>query len=439
MIQKIFKFLFLLPAFLIQLPGAVKSQTIATDSLSLSSIITEVVQNHPAVKKAMEDINNSDAKIGLAQAANLPVVDLGSSYSRIGPISEITIPQMGSFKLFPEDNYSATLYVNQIITDFGKTDKNIQFEKQGKELSLQSVEQVKQRLSQLVTANYYSLVFLQEAIKIKDEQLNNLNEHLSFIRKKQASGSATQYEVLTTQVRISNIENQKTDLAAARVVKICQLNSLLGKPASSFQLVKNQIDLSLPVMQSESLITEAMKNRDEMKLAIQKAKLADMRYKITDAQNNPVFAGFLSGGVKNGYIPDLLAPKANFVAGVGLKIPIFDGKRKTYNLVQAKSAIQVNSEETEIIRRAIVDEVVEAESNLQASQKKVEQSDLQLTQAIQAYKLAKVSYDMGAITNLEVLDGQTSVSESRLNLLKAKIDNTVNLYKLKTAIGERLY
>jgi outer membrane protein len=186
-------------------------------------------------------------------------------------------------------------------------------------------------------------------------------------------------------------------------------------------------------------MASALTNRDEMKLSTVKAKLADMRYKITDSQNNPVFSGFLSGGLKNGYTPYLYDPKANFVAGVGLKIPIFDGKRKSYNLIQAKSAIQVNDQETEIVRRGIVDEVVEAQSNLQSSQKKVDQSELQLKQAQQAYKLAKVSYDSGVITNLELLEGSTSVSESRLNLLKSKIDHTVNLYKLKSAVGERLY
>ena len=298
---------------------------------------------------------------------------------------------------------------------------------------------MKQKLSQLVIANYYTLVFLQEAIKIKDEQLSTLNEHLQFIQKKQATGSATQYEILTTEVKISVIENQKTDLEAARLIKMCQLNSLMGKPATDLQLVKNQINLILPEMLSDTLITDALKNRDEMKLAQEKAILSEMRYKLINLQNNPVLNGFLSGGAKNGYTPYLYDPKANFVAGIGLKIPIFDGKRKVYNLVQAQSAIQVNNDETEIARRNIVDEVVEAQLNLNASQKKVDQSNLQLKQAIQAYKLAKISFDLGVITNLELLEGSTSVSESRLNLLKSKIDHTVNLYKLKSAIGERLY
>ena len=124
---------------------------------------------------------------------------------------------------------------------------------------------------------------------------------------------------------------------------------------------------------------------------------------------------------------------------MGVRIPIFDGKRNKYNLIEAKSAIQVNDEETEIARRSIVNEVVEGEANVKAAHQKVAQGELQLKQATQAYSLAKVRFESGVITNLELLDGSTSLSESRLMLLKAKIDYTVNLYKLKSAIGDRLY
>ena len=432
-------FRFFLPMIGTLIFGTVKGQALSGDSLSLNNIISEVVQNHPLVKKALEDISTSDAKIGVAQSNTLPYVDLSSSYSRIGPISTITIPDMGSFSFVPHDNYSAMVNVNQTISDFGKTEKNIQLEKQGKELSLQTVEQVKQKLSQTVIVNYYTLVYLQEALKIKEEQLKTLNEHLSFIKKKQETGSATQYEILTTQVRISTIENQKTDIETARQVQICQLNTLLGKPESTNQQVQKNLAVVAPNPKSDALIETAMQNRDEMKLAREKAKLANLRYSLTGSQNNPVLNAYLSGGIKNGYTPYLYDPKANFVAGFGLKVPIFDGKRNKYNLVQAKTAIQINDDETEIARRSIVNDVVESEANVGASLKKVEQGELQLKQATQAYALAKVKFDAGVITNLELLDGSTAVSESSLMLLKSKIDYAVSLYKLKSAIGERLY
>lgn len=440
MIFKLNRYLF----FLIPIAGllsiqTVKSEPLANDSLSLISIISEVVQNHPLVKKAMEDLNASDAKIGIAQSGNLPNIDFASSYSRIGPISEINLPDLGSFILMPRDNYAAAINVNQTIYDFGKTDKSISLEKQSKELSRRSVEQVKQKLSQLVIGNYFALIYLQEAIKIKDEQLNTLNEHLRYIQKKQATGSATQYEILTTEVHISAIVNQKTDLETARLVQESQLNSLLGKPETTPQQVKSELNVALPNLQSDSLIASAIQNRDEMKLAREKAKWAALHYSLTNSQNNPVFNAFLSGGVRNGYIPSMYDPKANFVAGIGVKVPIFDGKRNKFNLVQAKSAIQINDQETEIARRNIVNEVVESQANIKAAQKKVDQSELQLRQATQAFELAKVRFDSGVITNLELLDGSTTVSESRLMLLKSKIEYTVNLYKLKSAIGERLY
>lgn len=272
--------LFLLTVAGILSAGSIKSQSLATDSLSLKSIISEVTQNHPLVKKAMEDINTSDAKIGLAKSGNLPNIGFESSYSRLGPIEEISISGMGSFSLMPHDNYAAAVNANQILYDFGKTEKNIQLEMQGKELSGQAVEQVKQKLSQVVIGNYFALVYLQEAVKIKDEQLRMLNEHLLYIQKKLETGSATSYEILTTKVQISATENQKTDLLTALKIQESQLNSLLGRPETTHQLVKNELGILVPEMQNDSLIGSAMKNRDEMKLAREKAKLAQLRYNL---------------------------------------------------------------------------------------------------------------------------------------------------------------
>ncbi|MGE5426812.1 MAG: TolC family protein, partial [Methylococcaceae bacterium] len=75
--------------------GLLSIQTVQSqekDSLTLNTIISEVVQNHPAVKKASEDLNSADAKIGIARSNALPNVDFTSSYSRIGPVPVIDVP-----------------------------------------------------------------------------------------------------------------------------------------------------------------------------------------------------------------------------------------------------------------------------------------------------------------------------------------------------------
>jgi outer membrane protein TolC len=74
-----------------------------------------------------------------------------------------------------------------------------------------------------------------------------------------------------------------------------------------------------------------------------------------------------------------------------------------------------------------------------AAKKKITQFELQLSQALKAYSLAETSFKSGVITNLDLLDANTSVSESSLLLLKARIDYAVSVYKLKAAVGERIY
>ncbi len=415
------------------------STTESSDSLTLTAILNEVIKNYPSIIKIEKELDAANARIGLANSAYYPDINLTSSYSRIGPTSTISIPNMGTFQLYPADNYFAAVSINQSIYDFGKTAKNVAFEKQSKDLTKLSIEQIKQGLSQRVIGNYYAIVFLQEAVKIKDEELATLNEHLRYVEKKAETGSATKYEILTTKVRISNIENQKTDILTSLQVQLSQLNSFLGKAQETSQIVKEDLNSSEIIASNDSLFNFALDHRDEMKIARQKTEMAKTKYQLVGAQNNPTFNFFANGGVKNGYLPNLATLTPNYSVGVGLRVPIFDATRTKYNKQQVKANMEANDQDTELAKRTIINEVVESKANSLAALKKVKQSELQLQQAQQAYALAETNFEAGAITNLDLLQSFTSVAESKLALLKTKIDYTVSLLKLKIAIGERVY
>jgi outer membrane protein len=166
---------------------------------------------------------------------------------------------------------------------------------------------------------------------------------------------------------------------------------------------------------------------------------AELRYQIVSLQNKPMVNFLASGGAKNGYIPDLYKITPNYVVGLGLRVPIYDGSKTRYNRLQAKSAITSISYESEYTKRNISIELSEAETYMFAAGRKVNQYELQLEQAMKAYSLAQTSFKSGSITNLDLLDSSTSVSESSLLLLKARIDYAASVYKLKAAMGVRLY
>lgn len=415
-----------------------------TDSLSLHMLINQVFENYPALKKTDKDLIAIDAKIGLTKTAYLPDVNFSATYSRVGPTTSITMPINGvneTFSLFPENVYNATLSLNQNIYDFGKTQKNVALDQQNKEMVLLTVDQTKQRLSTAVMAGYYTISYLNEAIRIKNEQLNNLKEHLNFVQKKAETGSALRYDITTTKVRISIIENQITDLETALNVQTSQLNSFLGNTNETKVMLKQPLYQVELLTSTDSLLQVAYRQRSEMKMALQKEEVVKSKLAVVQVQNNPSLNFFASGGYKNGYLNTYLQDvgKLNFAVGVGLKVPVFDANRKKYIKIQTNAELEADQQETEVLRRNISNEIVEDRANVLSAFKKVNQSCLQLEQAQQAYELATVNYQAGTITNLDLLDSFNQLAESKLMVYKTKIDYSVSLTKLKLALGEKLY
>jgi outer membrane protein TolC len=214
---------------------------------------------------------------------------------------------------------------------------------------------------------------------------------------------------------------------------------LLGQPEKNTLIVEKGLKEVQPLISSDSLIDIALKNRKEYQIAQQKANLTKLKYKAVGTQNNPSFNFFASGGIKDGYEPDLYEGVWNYSIGIGFKMPLYDGGRTKKNQKVVQAEIQSNLEDVELNRRTIVNEVVEDQANLESAIKKIAQSELQFHQAEKAYALAETSFKSGVITNLELLDSSTSLSESGLSRLKAYIDYTLNLYKLKLALGEQIY
>jgi outer membrane protein TolC len=254
-----------------------------------------------------------------------------------------------------------------------------------------------------------------------------------------ATGSATEYQLLSTKVRISTVESQKVDIVAALTSQQSSMNSLIGNSQGSNYVYKSELSVEPPVIPSDSVLSFAFRNRDEVLINEKKTSLAELRFGMTKLQNKPMLNLEASGGLKNGYIPDLNTITPNYVIGVGLRVPIFDGMKNKYNLAQAQSAINSLSYESDFTKRNISNEVYEAEALMNAANKKVGQFELQLKQALKAYSLAETSFQSGVITNLDLLDANTSVSETSLMLLKARIDYVTSVYKLKAALGERIY
>jgi outer membrane protein TolC len=229
------------------------------------------------------------------------------------------------------------------------------------------------------------------------------------------------------------------DLEAALTIQQSAMNTLLGLPVGNPLLVKGAIDQEKPVNAGDTLFTSAFANRSEMIMGRKKEDLATLRLLAVRDQNRPVISFVFNGGAKNGYMPNLNKIKPNYAVGAGIRVPIFDANRTKFNVLQAESSIKSTQLEIEQTGRVITGEIVESETNMKTASRKIQLFELQLSQAKRAYALAEINFRAGAITNLDLLDAENSVSDSRLMLVKARIDLAVCNYRFLAAIGKKFY
>jgi outer membrane protein len=408
------------------------------DTLQLEDAISQMIKQHPTIKLAMEALNESDAMIGMARSGYLPDVDLSAAYARIGPVPSFDFPGFGHIELYPKDNYTAGINVNQNIWDFGRTSKRVAIQEEGKSMAELNIELVKDQLTKRLIYVYYFLFYSQEAMKINDEQILNLRGHLDLINKKKETGSATDYEVLSTQVKLTAAESQKTDLESNMAVQLAILNSFLGQPEATKVVVSERTFVPMQQEVQDSTIARALRDRMEIKMAEEHVKIMQMRIDLAKADRNPSIKAYASAGGKNGYVPDINKFQANFSAGIGLRIPIYDATRTKNTISFARSSFLSSQHEKDITALEITNEVVNYYQKELAATKKVDQTRMQVNQAKKAFDLASTSYAAGVITNLDLLDATTSLSESHLRLLKAQIDLLIGYYELQIAQGTEI-
>ncbi len=129
----------------------------------------------------------------------------------------------------------------------------------------------------------------------------------------------------------------------------------------------------------------------------------------------------------------------NWVAGLNLSVPIFNGFRKDYQEEEAKAGTVISESKTENIKQQIKEDVRKAVADIDANLRQLQTEATQVKYAEQLLEKAKVQYTLGVGTNLDLLDAETRLAEARFSYLKAIYYNILNGYELKQVVGDVIW
>lgn len=423
-------------AFFLYFSAIVPAQT--TDTLTLDETVRRVLATYPSVKQAEEAVKSAGYNIKMARAALLPILNASASYTRIEPVATVHFEEM-DLSFDPKNNYNAGVSLRQPIYDFGKNRPKIEAAKEREELSRLQQNELFQTLALNTIRLYYMNCFSRQAIRIKQQELNDYEEMLRQTEIRTRSGSSTSFDLLNTQVSQSGVNTQLTELAANLRTLQVQLSVLADTTITETVPLTETFEIKPNVLSLENLIANAFVSRPEMQQADKQISIARLEESAARKAYNPSLDLSAAAGGKNGYPLHIDRMKLNYEAGVTLSIPLYEGGRRKQSASMARSAYNTALLQKELIEKQIRQQVSEYYYTLLSDFDKIEQLSRQVTLAQKAYEQAKVNYEAGSITNLELLTSSTNLSGSRLQLLQAKINYLVNYRKLQVSVGEKIW
>ena len=410
------------------------SQQSFKDSLTLEDAIRLTLINQPLIQQALEQVNASEARIKEQNSFYYPKIDANLSYIRIGPIPTIEFGGFG-FTLTPDNNYDMHISASQLVYDFGKRDAMLDLMKSYKLSSEDKINLIKNNLTYGTIRIFYTILFLKKSIDVKNEQINTLNKHLEMTNKKVQSGSATDFDVLTTQVRVADAENQKIDIENELSKAEINLKSMLNLKPEQYLNLTGEFKVDSTVYDSSLMLNEALQERPEMKLARDAEKSALVSKQVASKEDLPALRVIANYGLKNGFEPNLDVLRGNWSAGINASVPIFNGNLRDAKEEEADANWKSSSANISALEKDISVEVGQAVADVKANLLKIKTSELQVKQAMQAVSRAEIKYRDGVITNLDLIDAETSLAQAKLGLLQIRYRNVLGYYNLKKATG----
>ena len=434
------RFSFILLLLSISMPfSALKAQMAVPESLTIDRTIQLVVANHPAIKQAQQQVVSAQARIKSSRSPYYPNISALGSYARIGPVVSLEVPNQGAIDLYPENNYDIHLSLQQNILDFGRRSTRVKLAESGEISARDNVELMKSSLVYVSINIFYAMLLLEQNIKVLDEELDAFNQHLDVVKKRLKAGTATDFDVLTTQVKVSEVQNQKIDAVNTLAKQKAMFRELTGIPDDEPVYLKGDFNTASVDINLDSLTSLAFEQLPEVKLAQESEARADIQYRLAGIADRPTLNMNLEFGVKNGYIPDLNKLKANWIAGVLVNVPIFNGLATKNDKAAAYADLLAARESTSNVKNQVAADIKQAISDFRASEDKVKTSTVQVEQAQAATSIARSRYEIGVITNLDLLDAQTSLAYAKLVHFKALYGVISSRYALDKAVGKKLW
>jgi len=407
-------------------PGVPAIVTDAAPTLTLDEAIAMALANNELVGQNEEAVNAYRARVRQAKGRGLPQVTVNANITRQ---KEVVTEFPGGdgeggfqrITLTPGTSRTASVGLTQAIDIFGRVRKAREIARLGERIQRLNVLRSQSEVIYEAKTAYYTVLRAQGAVNVAAAAVADAEEQLRLARAFVAAGTAAQYDVTRAEVTLA--DRRQTLLTARDNVSLAgaALNNVLGRdiitPLSLAPLgVTPDPTVDIPAQVSEALVSRPEILQADLNIAIRE-KTTDLR----ETGNLPT----LSFGANYNYnftASGFNTNKGNWNAGVNMAWPVWDSGITRAEVDEARSDTRVAKLQKQQLVRGVTLQVGQAGLRVSETANRHEVAAQAVASAEEALRLARVRYQNGVATQLEVIDAETQLTQARFNRNNALYD-----------------
>jgi TolC family type I secretion outer membrane protein len=419
------------------LAAAPDSTQSVPDRLDLPNALRYALENNFTIRQARERLNQTEGALLTARAGLLPQAEVTSVYSR-------TANQITSAG-YDDETWNATAQVTQTVYAGGAVSAAARAARASRDAAQYELQATIDQVLAGVRIGFYSVLRAQETIKVREQSLALLDEELKNARNRYEAGAGAQFDVLRAEVALANgrppLITARNDLKIA----IEELRELLGftnRESGNLDKVPEFLG-ELTFGDEQFSLAEALelsrRDRPELQALAKGINIAQSGVTVARAGYLPkvgVSAGWeLVGNRARVHALTGQSSYDGWFLGAQSSWAIFDGRATAGRVRSAKSQLNQARLSLQQQELSIDVDVRRAFATWQEAVELVTASGKVVEQATEALRLSRARFDVGAATQLDVLQAQVALTEAGNNKVQALYAYNTAIAQLRVAIG----
>ena len=336
-----------------------------------------------------------------------------------------------------DDNYSVNLSLEQpLFTGFALTNnlKIANYQKKNSELSFR---RSKEQVWLSTTLAYWGLIRANEFVKVTEESIIQLESHVEDLKNLLQAGIIIENDLLRAKLALSNVQLQNVRAAnGVRLANTALCNVLAIDQSTVIVPTETANTNNAALLSLDDLSHQAIGSRPDYLAVANSLKILDRVKAIRKAEYLPKLAFVANYDWKRPnreYEPEFYKSwNINLVATMN----IFNWGQRHHEIQKVKAQKRQLTEFHEQLADYVRFEVRQAYQLVEESRQAVKIAEQAVAQAEENFRVTSTNYEAGVLTNTDLLDAQTGLTQAKIVLVQEKTQQMSAVATLQAATSD---